>query len=93
MSLELLRRLVEVTELPPAGADVDTLLATFTSMFDEREQLIASLGPARADSTEARALVNELTTRDAAWAKALAAALESVGAARQNANQLRKYAR
>ena len=93
MSSDLLRRLVDVTSLPPSGVDVDTLLVAFTQMFEARQALLETVGPASADTPHARALLVELAARDAAWASALAAALDTVGAARQNANRLRTYAR
>lgn len=94
MTVGLLRRLVELTELPPQDGDVDALLAAFSAMYEARQELLAGISRRpSADCEEARALVNELAARDAAWASALAAALESVGTARRNASRLRTYAR
>lgn len=94
MTVGLLRRLVELTVLPPPDGNVEVLLAAFTAMYDARQELIAGL-PRRATANceEARTLVAELAARDAAWASALARALESVGTARRNASRLRTYAR
>ncbi len=94
MTIMLLRQLVELTELPPEDGDVEALLTAFTAMYEARQVLLAG-APRRASPNceEARTLVAELAARDAAWASALAAALESVGTARRNASRLRTYAR
>lgn len=93
MTIDRLRRLLELTTLPPEGDDVDALLAAFTAMYEARRRVLEEATGPRDDSPEARALLAELAARDAAWASALAIALERVGAARQNASKLRSYTR
>lgn len=93
MTSATLHRLVELTTLPPEGDDVEALLTAFTAMYEARRRVLEEAAGPRDDSPEARALVAELAARDAAWASALAVALERVGAARQNASKLRSYTR
>lgn len=93
MTAATLRRLVEMTVLPPEDGDVDALLDAFTTMFEARRRIIEESSDPVEDTPDARALVNELAVRDAAWASALARALEAVGAIRRNASRLRSYAR
>lgn len=93
MTAATLRRLVELTVLPPEDGDVEALLDAFTAMYEARRRIIEdSDGPVE-DTPDARELVNELAVRDAAWETALARALETVGTIRRNASRLRSYAR
>lgn len=79
--------------MPPEGDDVDALLTAFTAMYEARRRVLEEATGPRDDSPEARALCTELAARDAAWARALALALDRVGAARHNASKLRSYTR
>jgi hypothetical protein len=93
MTLACLRQLLEITPLPPRGADVDALLASFEAVYAAREVVLAGAGPVTIESPEAQELLFELARRDEAWAAALSEALSSVGTARQNLGRLRSYAR
>lgn len=93
MTLACLQRLLDATPLPPPGADVDALLASFEAMYATREIVLATAGPVTIESPEAQRLLFELVRRDEAWSNALAEALNAIGAARQNVGRLRSYAR
>ena len=93
MTADTLRRLLELTPLPPDGDDVDALVAAFTTMYEARQRVLAEARGPVDDSADARAAVHELAKRDAAWATALTSAFERNGAARRNASRLRSYAR
>ncbi len=88
----LLRELVELTPLPPEG-DAEAILAAFDAMFEARQEVLSRMTGRIADTDENRAMVCELSARDAAWERALAAARDAVGAARSGTKALRSYAR
>jgi hypothetical protein len=93
MSLALLQQLVELTPLPPATHDADELLVAFKAMYEARQPLLSQLRPPIENTPEARAAIDELSARDAAWEQALVRTRTSIGTARQNTSRLRTYAR
>jgi hypothetical protein len=93
VNAEILREVVELTALPPDTSDVDELLAAFNAMYAARNAVASTLVLPLENTEETRTLVCELASRDAAWSHVLTSALATVGAARQNASRLRRYAR
>jgi hypothetical protein len=89
---DILARLLELTPLPPPGANVDQLVRTIEAIMTARAAvLLATLPPLLLTAAEQPMLV-ELTRRDAAWQGTLAAALHHVGEQRSATGQLRAYA-
>jgi hypothetical protein len=93
MSIAILHELVALTPAPPENADPDTLLAAFHAMYAARQAVLLTITKPFGESDEARQLVVELASRDAAWERALVASRDAIGAARANTSRLRGYAR
>lgn len=89
---EILVRLLELTPEPPAGAEVDQLLAGFDAILAARADVLAAIVPPIALADADRPLRAELERREAAWSDALAAAQRTIGTQRCGAAQLRAYA-
>ena len=92
MTRELLTQLIDATPPPPAGLEVDDLLAAFEAIIARRAAILDQLAPPLALADADRALVAEIERRDAAWQAALTTALELVGSQRHGTDQLRAYA-
>jgi hypothetical protein len=88
---QLLTQLIDATPPPPAGLEVDDLLAAFEAIIARRAAILDQLAPPLALGEADRALVAEIERRDAAWQAALTAALELVGGQRHGSDQLRAY--
>lgn len=88
----LLTQLIELTPLPPAERDIDTLLSESEAIVDRRAELFAQLDAPLEPSDADRPLVLELQRRDAAWQDALTAAMRTVRRHRHGTEQLRAYA-
>jgi hypothetical protein len=93
MTIGLLRRLLSLTGMPPEDGDIERLLTEFEAMHEARKAILEGMTSRLEPSQEADTMVKELDARDAAWASALARALDTVGAARQNVGRLRSYGR
>jgi hypothetical protein len=89
---DLVARLVELTPLPPDGAEVEHLLAVFEAVVANRDAILALIVPPLRLADADRSLLAELEHRHAAWQDALASAQRSVAAQRSGAEHLRAYA-
>lgn len=90
---EILARLVELTPEPPAGLEVEQLLAAFEAIVEARAAIIATLAPPLQLAATDRPMLAELERRQMRWLDALAAAQRTIGQQRCGAEQLRAYAR
>ncbi len=89
----ILERMLAMTPFPPAELDAEELIATVAGMLGIREPLLAELEEADTRPTaEEQALAHEILARDLAWAAAITAARDAIGATRVGAGQLRRYA-
>jgi len=93
MTTAILRELIDITPMPPEGADADAIIAAFDVMFEARQAVLLLITEKLADTEENRALVRELAARDEAWEQALTVARDAVGAHRSGAKAVRCYAR
>ena len=89
---ELVTRLLDVTPVPAADADIDQLLTAFDAIHAERAAILADAQPPFTLSDTDRPLLVELERRQNIWQDALASALRRVGGHRCGAAQLRAYA-
>lgn len=93
MTADLLRELVELTPMPPEGADADELLCAFSEMYEARQRWIDAHPSTPVATDEGRAIVREIVARDEAWQRALGASRDTIGQSRHNATRLRAYSR
>ncbi|MEO8550585.1 MAG: hypothetical protein ABI678_11450 [Kofleriaceae bacterium] len=89
MSEQWLRRLCDATTSPPEDTDVDALLTAWASVVAARQALLDEAD--RPLRLVASPLTDELSAREEAWHRALAAARERVGSHRMQAAQARRY--
>ena len=89
---DVLTGLLELTPLPPAGAEIDPLLAAFEAIIAQRAQLLDRLAPPIVLGDAERVLVLDLERRDSVWQAALTAAMRTVSQQRHGNEQLRAYA-
>ena len=90
---DILERMLAATPFPPAAADAEVLVIAVAEMLAIREGLLVELEAAVTQATPAeQALAHEILARDLAWAAAVTAARDELGAQRVGTSQLRRYA-
>ena len=90
---ELLERLLAATPPPPAGVELDELIAAALRVTSAREAVLVMATPVRVATPIERAMQAELAARHRAWDTSLAAARDQLGQHRLGASKLRAYGR
>jgi hypothetical protein len=89
---EILARLLDATPLPTPGCDVEPLLAMLDAILAARDEILAQIVPPLHVTDADRALLDELSRREALWQQALCDAQHRIGTQRCGASPLRAYA-